>query len=224
MQRSSMRSRSGPRRPTCRPRFARVTGGYYTRTAESQQYPVHCRCPALPGEALPPTPQDGRPVRGEEVMLDGNELARRTRFFSLGTVEVSPDGRLLVYASDYVGNERFTLRVKDLMTGETAPDEIPDTYYGCAWSADSSALYYITVDQAWRPYRIWRHLIGTPATQDVIVSKDTTRNSWSASGSHAVSATCSYPLPASSPARCGCGMPAGRGGRVLYRAAAAAGH
>ena len=102
-------------------------------------------------------------------MLDGNELARHTGFFSLGTVEVSPDGRLLVYASDYVGNERFTLRVKDLMTGETAPDEIPDTYYGCAWSADSSALYYITVDQAWRPYRIWRHLIGTPATQDVIV-------------------------------------------------------
>ena len=145
---------------------------YYTRTAESRQYPVRCRCPARPGEALPPAPQDGQLVRGEEVMLDGNELAGRAEFFSLGTVQASPDGRLLAYATDYLGNERFTLRVKDLVTGETEPDEIPDTYYGCAWSADASALFYITVDEAWRPYRIWRHLIGTAAAQDVIVFEE----------------------------------------------------
>jgi len=109
---------------------------------------------------------------GEEVMPDGNELAGRAEFFSLGTVQASSDGRLLAYATDYLGNERFTLRVKDLVTGETEPDEIPDTYYGCAWSADASALFYITVDEAWRPYRIWRHLIDTPAAQDVIVFEE----------------------------------------------------
>ena len=76
---------------------------------------------------------------------------------------MSPDGRLLAYSTDFAGDERFTLRVKDLVTGETAADEIPGTFYGTAWSADGSALFYVTVDEAWRPYRVWRHIIGTPA-------------------------------------------------------------
>ncbi len=58
-------------------------------------------------------------------------------------------------------------------SGEIAADEIPDTYYGCAWSRDGSALFYVTVDDAWRPYRIWRHLIGTPVADDQIVFTET---------------------------------------------------
>src|SRR5215475_2922015 len=125
---------------------------YYTRTVEGKQYAVHCRCPARPGEDTPPRTDEGGPggpLPGEEILVDGNELAGDAPFFSLGAFGVSPDGRLLAYSVDFAGSERFTLRIKDLVTGETAPDEIPDTHYGCAWSKDGSALFYVTADAAW---------------------------------------------------------------------------
>jgi oligopeptidase B len=155
-------------------------GGWwcYTRTVAGQQYPVHCRREVRPGDTRPPMSADGAPLDGEEVLLDGNKLAGGARFFSLGAFQASPDGSLLAYSTDYAGNERFTLRIKDLTTGETAPDEIPDTFYGPAWSRDGSALFYVTVDQAWRPYRVWRHLVGTPAAADVIVFEEADEKFW----------------------------------------------
>src|SRR5437773_7661089 len=117
---------------------------YYTRTVEGRQYTVHCRSAAGPGQAVPPLTEEGGPLPGEEILLDGNELAGDAPFFSLGAFSVSPDGRLLAYSTDFDGDERFTLRIKDLVTGETAADEIPGTFYGCAWSLDGSSLFYTT--------------------------------------------------------------------------------
>jgi oligopeptidase B len=145
---------------------------YYVRTVEGKQYAVRCRRAVRPGETAPPMTQDGTPLDGEEVLLDGNELAGDSEFFSLGTFDVSPDGRKLGYSTDMAGDERFTLRVRDLQTGRTEPDEIPGTFYGSAWSADGTALFYTTVDDAWRPYRVWRHILGTPAGDDVIVYQE----------------------------------------------------
>jgi oligopeptidase B len=151
---------------------------YYTRTIEGKQYAVHCRCAASEGQAVPPRTDGDGPLPSEEVLLDCNELAGDAPFFSLGAFGVSPDGRLLAYSTDFTGSERYTLRVKDLVTGEIAPDEIPDTHYGCAWSKDGSALFYVTADAAWRPYRVWRHLVGTPAAGDVIVLEETDERYW----------------------------------------------
>jgi oligopeptidase B len=145
---------------------------YYVRTVEGRQYPVRCRRAVRPGETRPPMTEDGAPLDGEEVLLDGNELAGDSPFFSVGTFNVSPDGHRLAYSTDMAGDERFTLRVKDLVTGLTEPDEIPGTFYGSAWSADGSTLFYLTVDEAWRPFRVWRHILGTSATEDVIVYQD----------------------------------------------------
>jgi oligopeptidase B len=145
---------------------------YYVRTVEGKQYAVRCRRAVRPGETVPPMTRDGTPLDGEEVLLDGNELAGDSEFFSLGTFDVSPDGRKLAYSTDMAGDERFTLRVRDLQTGRTEPDEIPGTFYGSAWSADGTALFYTTVDEAWRPYRVWRHILGTPAGDDVIVYQE----------------------------------------------------
>jgi oligopeptidase B len=144
---------------------------YYTRTVEGKQYSVHCRRAVRPEDPGPPM-TEGEPLDGEQVILDGNELAGDAAFFSLGAFSVSPDGRLLAYSTDFAGSERFTLRIKNLETGQTAPDEIPDTFYGAAWSADGSALFYLTVDNAWRPYRVWRHLTGMPAADDVLVFEE----------------------------------------------------
>jgi oligopeptidase B len=151
---------------------------YYTRTVEGQQYGIQCRRAVHEGETDPPSTADGTPLDGEEVLLDGNALAEGHEFFSLGTYDVSPDGRWLAYSTDFAGDERFTLRVKDLSTGEVLPDEVPDTFYGSAWSADGSTLFYLTVDEAWRPYRVWRHTVGTPAADDVIVYEESDERFW----------------------------------------------
>ncbi len=142
---------------------------YYSRTEQGKQYPVQCRRAVRPDDTGPPMTEDGSPLDGEEILLDLNELAGDRPYFSLGAFSVSPDGSKLAYSTDFAGNERFTLQIKDLVTGEAAADQVPDTYYRPAWSGDGSALFYLTVDDAWRPYRVWRHLVGTPASQDEIV-------------------------------------------------------
>ncbi|WFE63417.1 S9 family peptidase [Micromonospora sp. WMMD714] len=151
---------------------------YYTRTVEGQQYGVQCRRPVRDGETDPPVSADGAPLDGEEVLLDGNQLAEGHDFFSLGAFDVSPDGRWLAYSTDFSGDERFTLRIKDLSTGELLDDEVPDTFYGTAWSADASVLFYITVDEAWRPDRVWRHTVGTPSDEDVVVYVEEDERFW----------------------------------------------
>ena len=140
---------------------------YYTRTEEGKQYGIQCRMPARPGATDPPEGRDG-----EEVLLDGNVLAEGQDFFALGTFDVSPDGNLLAFSTDFAGDERFTLRVKDLRTDEVLADEVPDAFYGSAWSADGSTLFYLTVDDAWRPYRVWRHTIGSARNDDVLVYEE----------------------------------------------------
>ncbi|RZU51447.1 oligopeptidase B [Krasilnikovia cinnamomea] len=151
---------------------------YYTRTVEGSQYAIHCRVPVRAGETDPPVTDDGAPLTGEQVLLDGNALAEGKDFFALGTFDVSPDGRFLAYSVDFAGDERFTLKVKDLETGEVLPDEVPDTSYGTAWSADAGTLFYLTVDDAWRPHRVWRHTVGEPAAQDVIVYEEPDERFW----------------------------------------------
>ena len=90
---------------------------YYSRTVEGQQYAIHCRRAVRRTTIRPPMTEDGAPLEGEEVLLDGNELAGDSEFFALGAFDVSPDGTLLAYSTDFAGDERYTLRVKDLATG-----------------------------------------------------------------------------------------------------------
>ncbi|MGH3735526.1 MAG: S9 family peptidase [Micromonosporaceae bacterium] len=148
---------------------------YYSRTEEGKQYAIHCRLPASGDE--PPEVGTTAPG-GEQVLLDENAEAGDSGFFSLGTFQVSPDGHRLAYATDFEGNERFTLRIRDLTTGETLADEIPDTFYGAAWSADTSTLFYLTVDAQWRPNQVWRHRVGTPAGDDTVIYSEDDERFW----------------------------------------------
>ncbi|QSB14907.1 S9 family peptidase [Natronosporangium hydrolyticum] len=151
---------------------------YYSRTVEGQQYAIHCRRAVADGEQDPPETKDGSPLPGEQVLLDGNELAAGREFFALGTFDLSPDGRWLAYSVDFAGDERFTLRIKDLTTGEVLPDEITGAFYGSAWSADASTLFYLTVDETWRPYRVWRHRVGQPVADDDLAYEETDERFW----------------------------------------------
>ncbi|KDP92425.1 hypothetical protein [Clavibacter michiganensis] len=146
---------------------------YYARTVEGSQYAIRCRRPvAGPDDWTPPVVEpaaDGGAVPGEQVLLDSNVEADGHEFFSLGAFELSPDGSLLAYSTDTEGDERFTLKIRDLATGTDLADEIPGTSHGATFSAHGDHLFYVTVDDAWRPDTVWRHRVGTPASQDVKV-------------------------------------------------------
>ena len=134
---------------------------YYGRSFEGKQYGVHCRCSvAGPDDWDPPVFDEHTDVAGEQVLLDENSEADGHDYFALGAATVSPDAGVLAYSVDIVGDERYTLRFKDLRTGELLPDRITGISAGVTWSADSTCVYYTTVDEAWRPDTVWRHRLG----------------------------------------------------------------
>ncbi|OZG30867.1 oligopeptidase B [Williamsia sp. 1138] len=151
---------------------------YYARTEEGKQYPLHARCPiAGPDDWTPPKVEPGQEVPGEEILLDSNAEAEGTDFFSLGALSVSEDGTLLAYSVDATGNERYTMRFKNLGTGELLADEIADTAPGALWSLDGNHVFYQTVDEAWRPDTVWRHDLGA-GTPDVKVFHEPDEQYW----------------------------------------------
>ncbi len=131
----------------------------YTRTVEGLDYEIYCR-------------RRGTMEAQEEVMLDGNKLAKGHEYFDLGYVERSLDDKLLAYAVDLDGSERHELRFRDLATGKDLDDVIRGVYYGSAWSADSNTFFYVMPDPAVRPYQVWRHVLGTPTKDDVLVMQE----------------------------------------------------
>jgi oligopeptidase B len=152
---------------------------YYTRTAEGSQYGVHCRAPiAGDDDWTPPTLAPGTAVPGEQIVLDDNAEAAGHDFYSLGSFDVSPDGDLLAYAVDTLGDERYTLRIRDLRTGDDLPDVVTGTFPGAVFSGDGASIYYPTVDDAWRPDTIWRHRVGTDAASDETVFTEPDERFW----------------------------------------------
>ncbi|GAA4716716.1 S9 family peptidase [Pedococcus ginsenosidimutans] len=155
---------------------------YYSRSYEGSQYSVECRCPRVEGEPRP-TPEAQAEVAGEQVLLDGNVEARGHDFFALGALSVSPDHRLLAYAVDTEGDERFALRVKDLSTGEVVDTAVREVGYGCVFSLDGRHLFYTRVDETWRPHQVWRHEVGGPSEADVLVHQEDDERFWMGLGS-----------------------------------------
>jgi oligopeptidase B len=150
---------------------------YYSRTVEGQQYSLRCRCPlADPDDWDPPVLEPGADVAGEQVLLDSNVEAQGHEFFSVGGFSLTDDDNLLAWSVDTVGDERYTIRVKDLTTGDILPDEIAGTSGGVTWAADGRHFFYTTVDEAWRPHRIWRHELGQSGSgpeHDALVYEET---------------------------------------------------
>lgn len=156
---------------------------YYSRTEEGKQYPIHARYEVSdPDDWTPRVLEAGEPVPGEQVLLDQNAEADGHDFFSLGTFDVSDDGGLLLYAVDVSGDERYTLRIRDLRTGTDLDDEVPGTAPGAFFAPDGVHVFYQTVDEAWRPHRLWRHRIGTPRADDVMVFDEPDERYWMGAG------------------------------------------
>ncbi len=132
---------------------------YYSRTEEGQQYGIICR-------------KKSSLEADEEVLLDLNELAEGHDYFSLGNWTISSNDQLLAYSINTDGSETFTVFVKDLQSGELLPDRIENTYYSLEWANDNQTLFYNVIDEASRPWRLYRHKLGDDPASDVLVYQE----------------------------------------------------
>ena len=144
---------------------------YFRRFAEGQSYATHHRAPVERDEAgdpVPLVPQPGVPARGEELLVDENEWARGQEFFRLADMYPSPDGRLIAWARDTSGDERYTWVVQEA-SGRVIDEAVVDAGYGFAWADDSASFIYMGVDDAWRACDVWLHRVGTPREADELL-------------------------------------------------------
>ena len=144
---------------------------YFRRFAEGQSYATHHRAPVERDEAgapIPLVPQPGVPTQGEELLVDENEWARGQEFFRLADMYPSPDGRLIAWARDTSGDERYTWVVQEA-SGRVIDEAVVDAGYGFAWADDSQSFIYMGVDDAWRACDVWLHRVGTPREADELL-------------------------------------------------------
>ena len=144
---------------------------YFRRFAEGQSYATHHRAPVERDEAgapIPLVPKPGVPARGEELLVDENEWARGQEFFRLADMYPSPDGRLIAWARDTSGDERYTWVVQEA-SGRVIDEAVVDAGYGFAWADDSASFIYMGVDDAWRACDVWLHRVGTPREADELL-------------------------------------------------------
>ncbi|RYY38085.1 hypothetical protein EON62_00710, partial [archaeon] len=142
---------------------------YYSATVEGEAYPRHCR--RLAGVA------DAR----EEIVLDENAVAAGNKMCDVHAVEVSPDHSLVAYAVDFSGSEEYDVMFKATSTrGDRAvpTDVLHGVASGVEWGADCDSVYYQTMDDTHRPYRVYRHVMGTPQEEDVLLYEEADERFW----------------------------------------------
>lgn len=134
---------------------------YYSRFEQGKEYPIYCRRKELEaGE--------------EEVMLDGNLLAKDQEYFEIGSLSVSRNQNILAFTTDTVGRRIYQIRFKNLTTGEVLPDVIDHVDPSLAWAGDNATLYYVRTDEnTLRSYQVYRHFLGSQSSQDELVFEET---------------------------------------------------
>ncbi|MEM9705840.1 MAG: S9 family peptidase [Pseudomonadota bacterium] len=109
----------------------------------------------------------------DEILYDGDKERGASKFFSIGSVTQSPDHIFIAYSVDRLGAEDFTIKVRDIATGEDLPDTIDGAYGGdVAWISDASGFYYIERDESSRPRRVKQHLLGQAPGDDRVVYEE----------------------------------------------------
>ena len=125
---------------------------YYSRTEEGKNYRIHCRKRGSLGAA-------------EEIILDENAMAEGRKFFSVGVALPSDDNRLLAYTTDLTGYRQYTLRIKDLSTGQLLSEKF-ERVDGVVWSTDNKTIFFVTENEVTkRQDEFYKHVLGTTATE-----------------------------------------------------------
>jgi len=133
---------------------------YYSRFETGQDYPIHAR-------------RKGSMEAAEEVLLDVNVMAKDKDYFSVGDWVVSQDNQLLAWAEDAVGRRQYTVKFKNLATGETYADTISGVSPNLVWADDNKTLFYVENDpETLLTVRVRKHVLGTPAAEDPLVYEE----------------------------------------------------
>lgn len=133
---------------------------YLTRFEKGKDYPIYSR-------------KKDNLEAPEELLFNVNAMAEGFDYYSLGGLNVSEDNRLVAFGVDTVSRRQYTIRIKDLETGEILPDEIPNTTGGSTWAGDNRTLFYTKKDeQTLRSYRIYKHTLGTDPAKDELVYEE----------------------------------------------------
>lgn len=138
---------------------------WFTKFTKGGEHPQICRIPHIP--------RSRRDEQSPEIIIDGNIEAEGEAYFKIAGTAPSPTQALLAWSVDVKGSEYFSIRFRDIATGQDLTDTIPDTAGNMAWSADSTHLFYIRVDENHRPNQVMRHKRGTPTDEDVLVYQET---------------------------------------------------
>ncbi|MBL9064711.1 MAG: S9 family peptidase [Sphingopyxis sp.] len=131
---------------------------YWVEFEEGAEYKKWYRRPAAGGDAA--------------LILDEVAMAKDKEYFRLSDVSISPNGKLMAYAVDDNGSERFEVRFTDLTTGKALPDVIPGTLSSLVWTENSDALLYGLANENWRTDNVHVHYLGTPVSEDVRIYKE----------------------------------------------------
>lgn len=130
---------------------------YYSRYETDQEYPVYCR-------------KNGSLDADEEIMLNVNKMAKGYEYYSIRSLSVSPDNKILAYSEDTLSRRFYTIRFLDLETGKKFEDEITDTQGDPAWANDNKTVFYTTKNKVTLlSEKIKRHMLGSNASDDVVV-------------------------------------------------------
>ena len=135
---------------------------YYSSYVTGGQHPRYCR---------KPRGKDGP----EQLLLDGNELAKGREYFRFGGIDLSPDQNLIAWSFDGNGSEFYELHVRDAATGTEHKDVLENTTGEATWTADGRSYFYTLQDDNHRPLKTFRHHLGTEQSADTLIyeEKDT---------------------------------------------------
>ncbi|PPT56865.1 oligopeptidase B [Xanthomonas arboricola] len=133
---------------------------YYTRFEAGKDYPIQAR-------------RKGSMDAPEQILLDVNQMAQGKGYFSVGDAEVSQDNRILAWADDAVGRRQYTIRFKNLDTGEIYADTVEGVSANVVWADDNKTLFYVENDpETLLTVRVKKHVLGTPSKDDVLVYEE----------------------------------------------------
>lgn len=133
---------------------------YYTRFRKGESYPLHCRRPV------------GDP-HSEQIMLDVPAMAKEQDYYELDDGDLSHDENILAFSVDTVGRRFYDLQFKDLTTGRLLEDRITNVTGNHAWANDNRTVFYSKQDpDTLRDNQIFRHVLGTPVADDVLVYEE----------------------------------------------------
>lgn len=152
---------------------------YFARTEEGKQYGKQCRIPVRSEDDwTAPVVEAQEALPREEVIFDADAQSQGHDFFRSGGLDLDKAGNLLVYSIDTTGDERYDVHVRDLTTGRDLPDVITGVSAGANITPDGKWIFYIRTDDACRPCEVWIHRVGTDASDDVMVWRESDERFW----------------------------------------------